>query len=58
MPDCDAVTVRKFLLAELRETCEIYGQSSTSPPVTKDCDTSENCLVILFTKGSAVPLLM
>ena len=36
---------------------ETYVQSSTSPPVTMDCDTSENCLVTLFTKGGAVSLL-
>ena len=32
-------------------------QSRTRPPVTTDSETSENCLVLLFTKGGAVPLL-
>ena len=31
---------------------------STSLPVTMDCDTRENYLATLFTKGGAVPLLM
>ena len=35
-----------------------HVQSNTSPPVTTDCGTSENCEVTLFTRGSAVPLLM
>ena len=32
-------------------------QSRTVPPVTPGCETSENCLVILFTKGGALSLL-